>query len=43
MGNYKWQRELRRSRSTNRVGLALMAALLMVLVLSLASGLRSML
>lgn len=42
MGNYLWQRDLRRSSGTTRFGLALMAALIMVLVLSLATGLRSM-
>jgi hypothetical protein len=42
MGNHLWQRDLRRSKSANRIGVALMVALILVLLVSVVNGLLSL-
>jgi hypothetical protein len=42
MANHLWQRELWRSKSSNRLGVALMVMLILVLLLSVVGGLRSL-
>lgn len=42
MAKHLWQKELQRSRSANRLGLVLMVTLILVLVLSVLNGLRTL-
>ncbi len=42
MHRFLWQKELRRGRRANRLGLALLVLLLLVLVASFLNGVRSL-
>ena len=42
MANHIWQRELRRSKTANRVGVILMVTLILILVLSVLNGVFSL-